>query len=29
MKNGTVVPISHTYYAAVREEFRKYHSHDL
>ena len=29
MKDGTVVPISHAYYAAVREEFQKYHSGDL
>ena len=29
MKDGTVVPISHTYYAVVREEFQKYHSGDL
>ena len=29
MKDGTVVPISHTYCAAVREEFQKYHSGDL
>ena len=29
MKDGPVVPISHTYYAAVREEFQKYHSGDL
>ena len=29
MKDGTVAPISHTYYAAVREEFQKYHSGGL
>ncbi len=29
MKDGTVVPISHAYCAAVREEFQKYHSGDL
>ena len=25
MKGGAIVPISNSYYAAVRERFRKYH----
>lgn len=29
MKDGTVVPISHGYYPAVREQFRKYHHIEL
>ena len=29
MKDGTVVPISHSYYPAVREQFRKYHHIEL
>ena len=29
MKGGTVVPISHGYYPAVREQFRKYHHIEL
>ena len=29
MRDGTVVPISHGYYPAVREQFRKYHHMEL
>jgi hypothetical protein len=29
MRDGTVVPISHGYYPAVREQFRKYHHIEL
>ena len=29
MKDGTVVPTSHGYYPAVREQFRKYHHIEL
>lgn len=29
MKDGKIIPISHSYYAAVRERFRKYHHIEL
>lgn len=29
MKDGRIIPISHSYYAAVRERFRKYHHIEL
>ena len=29
MKDGKIIPISHSYYAAVRERFRKYHHLEL